>query len=182
MPTNKPTVVLVGMPGSGKTTIGQEVADALDIPFKDSDHQIAAAYGKACGEVFTEVGESRFREIEHDTIAALLGEPGVLSLGGGAVITPATRKLLADHHVVWLHVSPEVGVARSFRDGGRPLLAGADPHGTYIKLYNDRQDFFAEVATHVLYTSALNEAEVITKVQELIAANATPNGQATMGE
>ncbi|MDO4928749.1 MAG: shikimate kinase [Corynebacterium sp.] len=171
MPANKPALILVGMPGSGKTTIGQAVAAARNIPFLDSDHRIAAEYGKACGEVFAEVGEHRFREIEQNIIAALLGETGVVSLGGGAVITPATRKRLANHHVVWLHVSPEVGVARSLRDGGRPLLAGTDPYRVYTKLYNERQDFFAEVATHILHTSDLNEAEVIAQVQELIAAH-----------
>ena len=88
---SKPRVVLVGPPGAGKTTIGHRLASTLNIPFIDTDQLIEKEYGKACGDVFSELGEATFRDVEREAISLALSNHGIVSVGGGAVTTQATR-------------------------------------------------------------------------------------------
>lgn len=170
MHKQQPHVVLVGMPGAGKSTIGQALANALGVDFVDSDELIAAEYGKPCGEVLASVGEPRFREIEQATIAAALQRPGILSLGGGAVVTPGTREALQRHCVVWLHVDLDEGVRRTQVQGGRPLLDGPDPQGRYRNLLEQREQLYAAVAQHTIATTGLSPAEIVGEIQQILAA------------
>ncbi|MBV9292983.1 MAG: shikimate kinase, partial [Frankiales bacterium] len=118
-----PAVVLVGPPGAGKSTVGRLVAESLGVDFRDTDDDVEAAAGKSVSDIFIEDGEGAFRELERTAVAeALATHPGVLALGGGAVLDAGTRRALAAHRVVWLSVgladaSTRVGFARS-----RPLL------------------------------------------------------------
>ena len=141
-----PKVVLVGPPGAGKSTIGRRLARALSLPLVDSDQLIEDETGKSCGDVFSELGEPAFRELEARHVAAALGTGGVVSLGGGAVITDSTRELLGEHCVVWIDVSVEEGVRRTADEAARPVLAAADPAAHYRTLLETRAPFYHEVA------------------------------------
>src|ERR1700753_1605844 len=121
-----PKAVLVGLPGSGKSTIGRRLAKALDVSMLDTDAGIEERTGRRIPRLFSPDGEEEFRRIEEDVIrAALASHDGVLSLGGGAVTTPGVRAALAGHTVIYLEISAIEGVRRTGGSNVRPLLAGA---------------------------------------------------------
>lgn len=166
-----PVAVLVGAPGSGKTTVGRLLAANLGLAFRDTDDDIVAAAGQSIGDLFVDFGEARFRELERDAVAdALAGHDGVLALGGGAVIDADTRRRLAGHRVLYLDVTAptageRVGLARS-----RPLLLG-NVRGQLRALLESRRPFYEEVATVVVDTEGRNPAEVTAEVARALAAD-----------
>lgn len=120
-----PRAVLIGTMGAGKTTVGRLVAEALGVPFADTDAVIEQRAGKSVQDMFVEDGEPAFRALERAVVAEhLAGHDGVLSLGGGAVLDPETRELLAAHRVVFLRVGLAEAVKRVGLGVGRPLLLG----------------------------------------------------------
>lgn len=146
------TVVLVGPMGAGKTSVGRQLAKRLGIGFIDTDKRIAAEHGPI-PNVFETRGEAHFRELEQAAVAKALREGGVISVGGGAVSSPATRDLLRQHPVVFLAVTPEA-VANRIRSGGRPLLAGGgDPLVRWNQIYEQRRGWYEEVADVTFDTS-----------------------------
>lgn len=146
------TVVLVGPMGAGKTSVGRQVAKRLGVRFIDTDKRIAAEHGPI-PELFESWGESHFRELEQLAVATALRDGGVISVGGGAVSSSATRELLHRHPVVFLAVSPEA-VADRIRTGGRPLLAGDDdPLERWNQIYEQRRGWYEEVADVTFDTS-----------------------------
>lgn len=164
-----PELVLVGAPGSGKSTVGAEVAARLGLPFLDVDEVIAERAGKPVSEIFADDGEPAFRALEEATTAELLSEPGVLSLGGGAVLSPATRSALRGHRVVWLQVSAANAARRVGLNEARPLLLG-NVRGTLIRLLAERTPLYAEVATERVST---DDTDVATVVEGLAAGPAS---------
>jgi shikimate kinase len=152
-------VVLVGAPGSGKTTVGAILADRLNVPFHDVDAVIAERVGKPVAEIFADDGEAVFRAFEEATTAELLALPGVLALGGGAVLSPATRASLRGHRVVWLRIGLGAAVRRVGLDTARPLLLG-NVRGRLLTLLNERAVLYAEVATETVDTDALTPDSV----------------------
>src|SRR6478609_1396299 len=103
---HRPRAVLVGPPGAGKSTVGRALADRWSVGFRDTDADVEASTGESVADLFVVRGEAAFRELERDAVAAALVEhDGVLALGGGAVVDPSTRALLADHVVVHLDVT-----------------------------------------------------------------------------
>jgi shikimate kinase len=146
------TVVLVGPMGAGKTSVGRQVAKRLGVRFIDTDKRIVAEHGPI-PELFASRGESHFRELEQAAVTQALREGGVISVGGGAVTSSATRELLRRHPVVFLAVSPEA-VADRIRSGGRPLLAGGDdPLERWSQIYEQRRGWYEEVADAIFDTS-----------------------------
>ena len=123
------TIVLVGLMGVGKSSVGRRLAAALDLPFRDADHEVEAAAGRTIPEIFAEMGEGAFRDGERRVIARLLDEPPhVLATGGGAFVNPETRALIKSKAVaVWLKADLELLARRVGRKEGRPLLKGRDP-------------------------------------------------------
>lgn len=163
-PSSGPIVVLVGPPGAGKSTIGRRLARALDVELIDSDELIENAQGQACGEVFSELGEPAFRELEAQHVAQALQHNGVVSLGGGAILTDSTRELLKDHDVVWIDVSVAEGVRRTAGERTRPVLDAADPEEHYRNLLETRRPFYQEVSSFRVRTNARSPQQVVAEV------------------
>jgi shikimate kinase len=158
-----PKAVLVGMPGSGKSTIGRRLAKALGVPLLDTDAKIVETTGRSIADIFTD-GEPEFRRIEADVVRAALAEhEGVVSLGGGAVTSPAVREALAGHVVVYLEINASEGIRRT-SGGGRPLLAGADPAETFRALMSKRVPLYREVATMRVNTNRRNPGAVVRHI------------------
>ncbi len=141
------TIVLVGLMGAGKTTIGRRLARALDLPFRDADREIERASGLSIADLFAIHGEAEFRRGERAVIARLLTEEPrhVLATGGGAFMDPETRELVRDRGFsVWLKAGLDVLVRRVARRRTRPLLLGADPAEVLAGLMARRHPIYAE--------------------------------------
>jgi shikimate kinase len=163
-----PVVVLVGAMGAGKTTVGRLVADALGVEFLDTDEVIERTAGKAVSEIFVDDGEPHFRDLERAAVAdALAAHEGVLALGGGAVLDPATRDLLAGHRVVFLRVGLSDAAQRVGLGVSRPLLLG-NVRGRIKQLLDERAPVYESVAQHVVETDGLSAAEVADRVLAVV--------------
>ncbi|MPY79247.1 MAG: shikimate kinase [Actinophytocola sp.] len=160
-----PQVVLIGPPGSGKSTVGRLLAQRLGCGFADADADIEAKEGRKIPDIFTEDGEPYFREVEERIIAeGLVRHDGVFSLGGGAVLSAATRKHLAGHTVVFLTVGLTVGMRRTGLSTARPLLAGVNPRATFKALLDERMPLYREVSTIEVATDERIQDEVVDEI------------------
>jgi shikimate kinase len=139
------SIVLVGLMGAGKTSIGRRLAQRLGLPFVDADAEIEAAAGETIEEIFERRGESVFREGERKVIARLLANPvHVLATGGGAFMDPGTRALIRERAIsIWLRAGLDLLVARVSRRSNRPLLK-QDPRATLAQLIERRYPVYAE--------------------------------------
>jgi shikimate kinase len=163
--STRPVVVLVGPPGSGKSTVGRALARATGLAFRDTDVDIEAKAGKPIPDIFVIDGEPVFRAMETDAvIAALSSHGGILSLGGGSVLAEKNRAALAGHAVVFLSVTMPTGVKRTGLASNRPLLAGVNPRATYKALLDARLGLYQEVATLVVETDNLTVDEVVAAI------------------
>ena len=165
-PTARPThLVLVGMMGVGKSTVGRRVAKILERPFRDSDDEIVARTGRSVADIFATDGEARFREIEADVMAELLSadRPSVIAAAGGSILSESTRSLLrSTARVVWMRAPIDLLVGRTSRGTHRPALAD-DPRGTLERMEADRTDLYAGSAD-VVVDCARPKREVIEAV------------------
>ena len=144
-------LVLIGPMGAGKTSIGRRVARTLHRPFFDTDIAVVRGHGPI-EKIFAEQGEPRFRALEREAVVRGLASGGVVSLGGGAVLDPATRADLAGHRVVLLTVDPRV-VAGRIRDTQRPLLQDEDALARWKQIMAARRPVYEEVADATFDTS-----------------------------
>jgi len=137
-------VVLVGMMGAGKSTIGRRLAARLHLPFLDADTEIEAAAGMAIPEIFEIHGEPHFRDGEARVIARLLeGGPAVLATGGGSFMREETRRRVSDKAVsIWLKADADIIMRRVKRRADRPLLQTADPAATVGRLIDEREPLY----------------------------------------
>lgn len=166
--TAGPVVVLVGPPGAGKTTVGDVVAARWGVAVRDTDHDIEAAAGVTVQEIFIDHGEQHFRALEEKAVAAALTEhQGVLSLGGGAILSETTRAALAHHTVVFLDIGLAAAASRVGLGAGRPLLLG-NVRSQLKSLMDARRPFYTAVATHVVVTDELDVDAVADRVIELV--------------
>jgi shikimate kinase len=156
-------IVLIGAPGSGKSTVGAMLAERLGLTFRDVDAVIVERTGKPITEIFTDDGEPVFRALEEQITAELLPLPGVLSLGGGAILSAATRGALQSHRVVWLKVGLAQSVRRVGLDTARPLLLG-NVRGRLRKLLDERAELYREVATEVIDTDEAAPADIVEMI------------------
>ncbi len=163
-----PVVVLVGPPGAGKTTVAHLVARRLGTEVRDTDADVEAEVGTTVQEVFVEHGEAHFRRLEAAAVARALEEhAGVLALGGGAVLDPATQERLAGHPVVFLDVGLAASAQRVGMGAGRPLLLG-NVRATMKALLDERRPVYERVASHVVVTDDLDAQEVADRVVGLL--------------
>ena len=160
------TIALIGLPGSGKSTVGRQLARRLQLPFLDSDHVIEERIGCAIRDYFEREGEASFRDVEESVIDELtLQASGVLSTGGGAVLRPANRLHLHERgHVVYLRSSPEELFRRLRHDTSRPLLQVADPLGRLRDLYAQRDALYRETAHFVIETGRPSVATLVNMI------------------
>ncbi len=161
-------VVVVGPPGAGKTTVGRTLATRWGVPFRDTDSDVEATAGMPVADIFVECGEPHFRALEAEAVlAALAGHVGVLALGGGAVMAPATRSALAGHTVVHLDVSMSDAVRRVGLARDRPLLVEA-PRARLATMLAERRPYYAEIATVTVDTSGRTPQQVADEVERLL--------------
>ncbi len=157
-----PRAVLIGMPGSGKSTIGRRLAKAMELPLLDTDAAIVESTGRTIADIFAGDGEQEFRRIEEEVVkAALAGHDGIVSLGGGAITSPGVREALAGNTVIYLEISAAEGVRRTTGGTARPLLAGDDAAEKYRRMMAERVPLYRQVATMRVNTNRRNPGAVV---------------------
>ncbi len=164
------SVVLVGLMGAGKTSIGRRLAEILGLPFVDADHEIEAAAGKSIPDIFAEHGEAHFRDGEKRVIARLLESGGqVLATGGGAFMNAETRERVKQRAIsVWLKADLSLLMQRVLKRGGRPLLENTDPEAVMRKLMDERYPTYATADITVESTDA-HHAAMVSEVLRALA-------------
>jgi len=183
---SSPAAVLIGPPGSGKTTIGRLLAQRLDVAFRDTDADVEEVAGKAVAEIFVDDGEPRFRELEREAVTtALASHPGVLALGGGAVMDEHAQRALEGYvagggvvvflDVALAHAAPRVGFNQS-----RPLLVG-NPRARWVELMQLRRPTYERLATVHVVSDERPPQEVAAQVHARVTSTtpgAPPAGPA----
>lgn len=151
-------IILIGMPGCGKSTVGKALARRLDMPFVDTDAAIEERIGGRIRDYFDSHGEAAFRDVEEQTIASLADRPpSVIATGGGSVLRAANRQNLARMGtVIYLRASAEYLRRRLRNDRKRPLLQVADPLAKLRELYAERDPLYRQTAHHTLDTHGLS--------------------------
>ena len=160
----RPRAVLIGPPGSGKTTVGRALASLLGVDLHDTDHAIEVRQGQSISDIFIEEGEPRFRELERAEVASsLVSHGGVLSLGGGAVMDSATAQALAGHLVVFLDVGIADAARRVGFNASRPLLA-VNPRAQWTRMMDLRRPTYQRLATFTVLTSGRTPHDVAAEI------------------
>ena len=176
-------IVLIGMMGAGKSSIGKRLAVRLGIPFKDADSEIEAAANSTIDEIFEQHGKAFFRSGERRVIQRLLGEaPVVVATGGGAFVDADTRKAICDTGIaIWLKADLEVLLARVRRRSNRPLLKGPDPEGTMRRLVEERYPAYEEAPIHIHSREVSHDVvieEVLQSLDRYLADHPAPAAEA----
>jgi len=161
-------VVLVGPMGAGKSTVARLLATAYGVTARDTDTDVEAAAGRSISDIFVDSGEAHFRELERAAVAeALAGHDGVLALGGGAVLDPTTRELLADHRVVFLRVGLSEAVKRVGLGSARPLLLG-NVRSRIKALLDERTPVYESAADLVVDTDQRSPEDVADEIRKAL--------------
>ncbi|NRQ30601.1 shikimate kinase [Nonomuraea sp. NN258] len=156
--------VLIGPPGSGKTTLGRLLAERYGVGFRDTDADVEAVAGKPVADIFVEDGEERFRELEREAVRRALAEhDGVLSLGGGAVLSEETQALLSGQPVVYLQVGLADAVQRVGLGAARPLLV-LNPRSQLKRLMEERRPIYERLAVLTVATDKRDPEELADEI------------------
>jgi shikimate kinase len=160
-------IVVVGMTGAGKSTVGRQVADRLDYEWVDTDQLIEKSAGRTVRDIFSEDGEAVFRNVEAEVLRGALEatDPSVISTGGGIVLSEANRKLLRQpqHRVVWLMADPSILLDRLQHGMHRPLL-DKDPEGTLARMWQQREALYREVADVIVSVDGRSIQDVVEAI------------------
>ncbi len=164
-------IVLIGMMGVGKSTVGRRLAARLGVAFVDADEEIEKAAGMTITEMFERYGESYFRDGERRVIARLMdGGPKIIATGGGAFMQDDTRRLILEHATaIWLDADIDILVDRVSRREGRPLLKGKDPRAVLTELAATRNPVYALAPIHIKSIAAPHEVTVDSILEHLVA-------------
>ncbi len=189
-PQRRPTeqltqhIVLIGLMGAGKSSVGVRLAARLGVPFADSDTEVERAADMTVAEIFASLGEAQFRDGERRVIARLLGEPPmVLATGGGAFLNAETRALISEHAVsVWLKADLEVLVARTAGRTHRPLLNTGDPRVVLSGLIADRYPVYAEADIHVESLMEQTHEDMAERILAALEAHGARTGRGVLAE
>ncbi|WP_062311677.1 shikimate kinase [Demequina rhizosphaerae] len=172
-----PRAVLIGPPGSGKSTVSRALARLWGVPRRDTDTDIEARAGKPIPDIFVEDGEARFREIEREAVDdALRTHDGVLALGGGAILAPETQELLERYvrdggAVVFLDVSLAAAAPRVGLNASRPLLVG-NPRAQWVALMDARRPIYERLATVQVLTDKTSPTDVAARIDAAVKERA----------
>lgn len=163
------TIVLVGLMGAGKSSIGRRLAQRLGLPFIDADKEIEAAAGCTIEEIFERYGEAAFRDGERRVILRLLDQPAhVLATGGGAFMDPAVRARVHEVAIsIWLHADIDLLLKRVSRRSNRPLLKNGDPRTVLARLMEQRHPVYAEADIRIDSADGPAENTVQKAIDEL---------------
>ena len=177
------TIVMVGMMGAGKSSIGRRLAARLGMPFADADSEIEQAANATIPEIFETHGEAFFRDGERRVIQRLLeGPPKVLATGGGAFINPETRAAISEQAIsVWLKADRDLLLSRVRRRSNRPLLKGGDPGEIIDRLIAERYPVYAEADIHIQSRDVAHEAvidDIVAALGEHLGREATEEAAA----
>lgn len=165
-----PRVIIIGAPGSGKSTVGPLLADRLDVSFRDTDADVEAATGTTIAELFVEKGEPYFRDLEAEAVrSAVATHDGVLSLGGGAILREETRLVLSGRRVAYLEVNLAEAARRAGLSTARPLLLG-NVRGQLGRLLDQRRPLYEQVATITVSTVGRTPEEVADLIAKELPA------------
>jgi shikimate kinase len=165
-----PVAVLIGPPGAGKSTVGPLLAALLGAEFTETDAMVEETAGKPVSDIFITDGEPAFRGLERAAVAAALSQhPGIVALGGGAVMDPQTRQRLAGHRVVYLQTGFAAAVRRVGLDSPRPLLIG-NPRGRMRELLAQRVGVYAALARITVVTDDRDPQEIADEIAAAITA------------
>jgi shikimate kinase len=160
----RPLVVVVGPMGSGKSTVGRILARRLGVALRDTDADVEVRAGKSVSDIFVDDGEPVFRDLERQAVVVALDEhPGVLALGGGAVMDPLTEEALRGHTVVFLDVQVTDAARRIGLNRDRPLLLG-NPRAQWLRIMERRRPVYQRVSTAVVPTDGRTPEEVAEAV------------------
>ena len=170
-------IVLVGLMGAGKSTVGRRLAKRLGLPFVDSDDAIEDAAGFSAAEVFERYGEADFRDGERRLVARLMdGDIRVIATGGGAYVDPRTRQLLNERSItIWLDAPVDILADRTGRRDTRPLLRNGDRKGTLERLAEQRGPAYAEAHIRVLSGQGAHKDvvdSIVKALEDYVAAGA----------
>ena len=162
-------LVLVGLMGVGKSTVGRRLATAVGKRFIDADEAIEQAAQRSISEIFEQFGEPYFRDGERRVIARLIEDhDGVIATGGGAFINDETRSLILDKAIaIWIDCEIDTLVERTSRKNTRPLLKTGDPREILTRLYEEREPFYAEAPIHVMSDAGPHD-ETVAKILEAL--------------
>ncbi len=165
-----PGVVLVGVPGAGKSTVGEMLAERLGWGLRDTDNEVAEAAGMSAGDVLLLLGEPEFRRLERLAVVSALSEPEcVVALGGGAVTDPATVADLQERLVIWLKVSAPNAISRTGLNAARPVALG-NVRAQLAKLLAERAPFYEAVADLALDTDHRAVDEICDEIAEFLTS------------
>jgi shikimate kinase len=163
-------LILIGMMGAGKTTVGRELARRLNMRFVDCDHELIARTGVSIPTIFEIEGEAGFRQRESRLLAELFGETGIIiATGGGIVLDPANRALLSEHGtVIYLNAPPHILWERTRRDRNRPLLQIENPRERIEELYRQRDPLYRAVADIIVDGERGSCASMVNRIEKAL--------------